>query len=672
MKKANKTTKSKDKKNKQLNEKKKSKDIVKETKSEKMKSKKKIEKKEKQEKKKKSPKIKSKDIIKKTKSEKMESKKKEEKQKEFQEEKQEKKISLIKSNDIVKGIKTRIMERERKRGIFKGWTRSWWELSRNYRANKDMQIMDLFENDPMRAQNFSIEDCGLLLDYSKNKIDQEIMELFFDLLKEIKFKNKQEEMFAGKKINTTEDRAVLHVALRNGTSPDLELDNENIKNLVEASQEKIKNFVNDVHVQNLRGYSGKPFRYVVNIGIGGSDLGPHMVTQALLPFHKAAYPQVFFVSNVDGEHIHQTLKKINIEETLFIIASKTFTTQETMTNAHTARLAVLDYFLENKNALGYHFIALSTNVQEAMAFGIKEEFIFGFWDWVGGRFSLWSAIGISIALSVGYQNFEELLAGAKMMDEHFLTQEPQKNMPIILALLSVWYNNFFKYETHAVLPYEQNLSLLPAYLQQAQMESNGKSVQKNGEEVNWQTSSILWGEAGTNGQHAFYQLIHQGTKIIPCDFIGGIFSNNEIGDHHLKLVANLLAQPGALLKGKDKAEVLAELKAQGKSQEQIEQLLPHKVFEGNRPSTTILYQKLTPKVLGSLIALYEHKIFTEGIIWNINSFDQWGVELGKQLATGILSELKNEKKQEADKNKHDASTAFLLEYILKHRSTKDS
>lgn len=549
-------------------------------------------------------------------------------------------------------------------------TKAWQQLFEFYKKNKHVSILDLFKKDSKRAQNFSVEDCGLLLDYSKNKIDKKSLKLLLDLLKETKFKTKQEEMFSGKKINITEDRAVLHVALRNATCPNLELDNENIKNLVEASQKKIKNFVNEVHAQNLRGYSGKPFRYVVNIGIGGSDLGPHMVTQALLPFAKAEYPQVFFVSNVDGEHIHQTLKKVNIEETLFIIASKTFTTQETMTNAHTARLAVLDYFLENKNALGYHFIALSTNVQEAMAFGIKEEFIFGFWDWVGGRFSLWSAIGVSIALSVGYQNFEELLEGARLMDEHFSTQEPQKNMPIILALLSVWYNNFFEYETHAVLPYEQNLSLLPAYLQQAQMESNGKSVQKNGKKVKWQTSSILWGEAGTNGQHAFYQLIHQGTKMIPCDFIGGVFSNNEVGDHHVKLVANLLAQPEALLKGKNKTEVLTELQAQGKSKEQIEQLLPHKVFEGNRPSTTILYQKLTPKVLGSLIALYEHKIFTEGVIWNINSFDQWGVELGKQLATGILSELKNEKKQERDKTKHDGSTAFLLEYILKQRNSK--
>lgn len=560
-------------------------------------------------------------------------------------------------------------------------TAEWKELKAQQKRWKNTHLTELFAKDSKRAEKFHIEDCGLLLDYSKNKIDASTMKLLFQLLQKADFKAKRAAMFNGKKINSTEGRAVLHPALRGAVSPDLSLDGKNISQLVKRSQAQIKKFVNDIRSQNLRGFSGKPFRYVVNIGIGGSDLGPHMVTEALSPFRDSFSPQIFFVSNVDGEHIHRTLTKVNIEETLFIIASKTFTTQETMTNAITARLAVLDYFLENKNAIGYHFAALSTNVQEAMAFGIKQDSIFGFWDWVGGRYSLWSAIGVSIALSVGYENFEELLEGAKEMDNHFLTQPLKNNMPVILALLSVWYNNFWGYETHAVLPYAQNLSLLPAYLQQAEMESNGKSVRLDGKNVKYQTSHILWGEAGTNGQHAFYQLIHQGTKIIPCDFIGGVFANHEVRDHHLKLVSNLLAQPEALMKGKNAGEVREELKQAGKTKEEIEALLPHKIFEGNRPSNMLLYQKLTPRVLGALLALYEHKIFTEGIVWNINSFDQWGVELGKKLAGTILSELKEgvqselssspkNAQQEKNKNqtlKHDSSTAFLLDYIISGR-----
>jgi glucose-6-phosphate isomerase len=468
-------------------------------------------------------------------------------------------------------------------------------------------------------------------------------------------------MFRGEKINFTENRAVLHVALRNRSNEPIIVDGEDVMPQVNGVLQKMRQFSDAVRNGQWRGYSGKPIGDVVNIGIGGSDLGPVMVTEALKPYGKPGL-KVHFVSNIDGTHIAETLKNLNPETTLFIIASKTFTTQETITNANTAK----EWFLKtatDQTAVAKHFVALSTNTDAVAQFGIDTNNMFEFWDWVGGRYSLWSAIGLSIALYIGMDEFEALLNGAHAMDTHFRSTPLEKNLPVILGLLGIWYNNFFGAQSHAILPYDQYMHRFAAYFQQGDMESNGKRVNRNGEAVNYSTGPVIWGEPGTNGQHAFYQLIHQGTKLIPCDFIAPVISHNAIGEHHKILLSNFFAQTEALMKGKTKAEAEAELKASGLSGEPLQSLLPHKVFTGNKPTNSIFVKKITPHNLGALIALYEHKIFVQGIIWNINSFDQWGVELGKQLAKAILPELQDNKPI----NSHDSSTNGLINFYKQHR-----
>jgi glucose-6-phosphate isomerase len=538
---------------------------------------------------------------------------------------------------------------------------AWNALQQHYKKAKKLHLRDLFEKDSKRFEKFSIRFNDILLDYSKNRITDETMKLLLQLAREAKVKKWIEKMFSGEKINFTENRAVLHIALRNRSNRAIYVDGTDVMPAVNAELAKMKAFCEKVRSGEWKGYTGKAITDVVNIGIGGSDLGPLMVCEALKPYGSKL--NVHFVSNVDGTHIAETLKKINPETTLFLIASKTFTTQETMTNAQTARA----WFLKSANdetAVAKHFAALSTNSKAVAEFGIDTKNMFGFWDWVGGRYSLWSAIGLSIALFIGFENFEELLRGAFEMDEHFRTAPFEKNLPVILALLGIWYNNFFGAETYALLPYDQYLHRFAAYFQQGDMESNGKRITREGKVVSYQTGQIVWGEPGTNGQHAFYQLIHQGTKLIPCDFLAPALSHNPIGEHHQILLSNFFAQTEALMKGKTEKEVRKELEAQGLKKKEIEKLLPHKVFEGNRPTNSILFQKLTPKTLGSLIAMYEHKIFVQSIIWNINAFDQWGVELGKQLAKVILPELKDEKLVET----HDASTNGLINYYKSLRA----
>jgi len=538
---------------------------------------------------------------------------------------------------------------------------AWNALQQHYKKAKKLHLRDLFEKDSKRFEKFSIRFNDILLDYSKNRITDETMKLLLQLAREAKVKKWIEKMFSGEKINFTENRAVLHIALRNRSNRAIYVDGTDVMPAVNAELAKMKAFCEKVRSGEWKGYTGKAITDVVNIGIGGSDLGPLMVCEALKPYGSKL--NVHFVSNVDGTHIVETLKKINPETTLFLIASKTFTTQETMTNAQTAKA----WFLKSANdetAVAKHFAALSTNSKAVSEFGIDTQNMFGFWDWVGGRYSLWSAIGLSIALFIGFENFEELLQGAFEMDEHFRTAPFEKNLPVILALLGIWYNNFFGAETYAILPYDQYLHRFAAYFQQGDMESNGKRITREGNVVSYQTGQIVWGEPGTNGQHAFYQLIHQGTKLIPCDFLAPAISHNPIGEHHEILLSNFFAQTEALMKGKTEKEVRKELEAQGLKKKEIEKLLPHKVFEGNRPTNSILFQKLTPKTLGSLIAMYEHKIFVQSIIWNINAFDQWGVELGKQLAKAILPELKDEKTVET----HDASTNGLINYYKSLRA----
>jgi glucose-6-phosphate isomerase len=532
---------------------------------------------------------------------------------------------------------------------------AWNALQQHYKKAKKLHLRDLFEKDSKRFEKFSIRFNDILLDYSKNRITDETMKLLLQLAREAKVKKWIEKMFSGEKINFTENRAVLHIALRNRSNRAIYVDGTDVMPAVNAELAKMKAFCEKVRSGEWKGYTGKAITDVVNVGIGGSDLGPLMVCEALKPYGSKL--NVHFVSNVDGTHIVETLKKINPETTLFLIASKTFTTQETMTNAQTAKA----WFLKSANdetAVAKHFAALSTNSKAVSEFGIDTQNMFGFWDWVGGRYSLWSAIGLSIALFIGFENFEELLQGAFEMDEHFRTAPFEKNLPVILALLGIWYNNFFGAETYAILPYDQYLHRFAAYFQQGDMESNGKRITREGNVVSYQTGQIVWGEPGTNGQHAFYQLIHQGTKLIPCDFLVPAISHNPIGEHHEILLSNFFAQTEALMKGKTEKEVRKELEAQGLKKKEIEKLLPHKVFEGNRPTNSILFKMLTPKTLGSLIAMYEHKIFVQSIIWNINAFDQWGVELGKQLAKVILPELKDEKTVET----HDASTNGLINY----------
>lgn len=533
-------------------------------------------------------------------------------------------------------------------------TPAWQALTRHYNAIKDVHMRDLFAQDGDRFQSFSTCFEDWVLDYSKNRITGETRDLLMQLAQECGVLEAIEAMFSGEVINATEGRSVLHIALRNRSNRPIHVAGEDVMPAVNAVLAQMKTFSAQVIEGQWLGYTGKPITDIVNIGIGGSDLGPVMVTEALKPY-QVPHLTTHFVSNVDGTHIAETLKRIDPETTLFIIASKTFTTQETMTNAFSARQWFLSHS-QDEAAIAKHFVAVSTNAQGVQAFGIAPENMFEFWDWVGGRYSLTSAIGLPIACSIGFEQFEALLDGYHAMDEHFRTAGLNENIPVLLAMIGVWYNNFFQAESEAILPYDQYLHRFPAYFQQGNMESNGKYIDRNGERVTYQTGPIIWGEPGTNGQHAFYQLIHQGTKLIPCDFIATAQSHNPIGDHHAKLLSNFFAQTEALLQGKDRATVEAELRAAGKSEAAIAALAPHKVFEGNRPTNSILLKKLTPRALGSLIAMYEHKIFVQGVIWNVFSFDQWGVELGKQLANAILPELQDD----APVHTHDSSTNGLI------------
>ncbi len=514
-------------------------------------------------------------------------------------------------------------------------------------------IKDLFAEDADRFNKFSVFFEDILLDYSKNRISDETLALLIQLARECKLDEAIKSMYNGDKINETEDRSVLHIALRNLSNTPILVDGKDVMPDVNAVLAKMEKFSNSIISGDWKGYTGKAITDIVNIGIGGSDLGPVMVTEALK--HYKNHLNIHFVSNIDGTHIAETLAGLNAETTLFLVASKTFTTQETMTNAHSART----WFLEKgakEGDIAKHFAALSTNAKDVAAFGIDTANMFEFWDWVGGRYSLWSAIGLSISLSIGFDNFKQLLAGAHAADNHFKTADFESNLPVILGLLGVWYINFYNAETQVILPYDQYMHRFAAYFQQGDMESNGKHVDRNGNEVDYETGPIIWGEPGTNGQHAFYQLIHQGTRIIPADFIAPAQSLNPLGDHHPILLSNFFAQTEALMNGKTEEEVIGELKKEGKSEEEIQKIAPFKVFEGNRPTNSILLKKVTPYTLGSLVAIYEHKIFVQGIIWNIFSFDQWGVELGKQLAKKILPELNGNEKVSS----HDSSTNGLI------------
>ncbi|MGR5149846.1 glucose-6-phosphate isomerase [Photobacterium alginatilyticum] len=541
-------------------------------------------------------------------------------------------------------------------------TQAWKALTAHFEDAQDLQMSELFAQDSERFAKFSANfGSDILLDYSKNLITEETMSKLFALAEQTELKAAIADLFSGEKINQTEGRAVLHSALRNRSNTPVMVDGEDVMPKVNAVLEKMKGFTARIVDGDWKGYTGKEITDVVNIGIGGSDLGPYMVTEALAPYKTRL--NMHFVSNVDGTHIAETLKALNPETTLFLIASKTFTTQETMTNAHSAR----DWFLataQDQAHVAKHFAALSTNAGAVSEFGIDTDNMFEFWDWVGGRYSLCSAIGLSISLAIGFDNFVELLDGAHAMDKHFAEAPLEENLPVILALIGIWYNNFHGAESEAILPYDQYLHRFAAYFQQGNMESNGKCVDRGGNPIDYQTGPIIWGEPGTNGQHAFYQLIHQGTKLIPCDFIAPALSHNPLSDHHPKLMANFFAQTEALAFGKTKEQVEAEFVAAGKSLEEVEELVPFKVFEGNRPTNSILVKQVTPSVLGSLIALYEQKIFTQGVIWNIFSFDQWGVELGKQLANNILPELNNAEEIAS----HDSSTNGLINAFKQWRS----
>ncbi len=533
-------------------------------------------------------------------------------------------------------------------------TDAWKKLQSHFRQMEKVHMKDLFAKDPSRFDKFHLKFEDLLFDFSKNIITNETLELLLELADQVKLQEAKKQMYNGECINVTESRAVLHVALRNRSNTPIMLDGHNVMEDVNKELAKMKAFTEKLHTGQLKGFSGKAIKQVVNIGIGGSDLGPFMVTECLKPYQVEGI-ESYYVSNVDGTHLLQTLKKVNPETTLFIIASKTFTTQETMTNAESAKDWLLAACKDEKYVRN-HFIALSTNREKVLNFGIAEENMFEFWDWVGGRYSLWSAIGMSIACAIGFDHFMELHDGAHAMDNHFLHAPHGENLPTILALVGVWYNNFFEAESQAILCYDQYMHRFAQFLQQGEMESNGKSVGRDEKDVNYETGTIVWGEPGTNGQHAFYQLYHQGTKLIPCDFIASANSQNPLGDHQEKLLSNFFAQTEALMIGKTREEVIAELKKAGKSDEEIEALTPYKIFRGNRPTNSFLMKKLTPRALGSLIALYEHKIFVQGIIWNVYSFDQWGVELGKQLANQILPELLNNNTVTS----HDSSTNGLI------------
>ncbi|WP_338377547.1 glucose-6-phosphate isomerase [uncultured Flavobacterium sp.] len=534
-------------------------------------------------------------------------------------------------------------------------TEAWQQLRNHFYDMQTNSIKDMFANDPKRGEKFTIQWEDFLVDYSKNNITKKTVDLLLDLANEVGLEKAINSYFSGENINKTEDRAVLHTALRANENDEVFVDNQNVIPEVFKVKEKIKNFSNEIISGNKKGYTNKAFTDVVNIGIGGSDLGPAMVVEALQYYKNQL--NVHFVSNVDGDHVNEIIKKLNPETTLFVIVSKTFTTQETLSNAETIR----KWFLKSakQEDVAQHFVAVSTNIEKVTAFGINPGNIFPMWDWVGGRFSLWSAVGLSISLAVGFDNFNSLLKGANKMDTHFKETSFENNIPVVLALISVWYNNFFGAETEALIPYTQYLQKLAPYLQQGIMESNGKSIGRDGNPVNYQTGTIIWGEPGTNSQHAFFQLIHQGTKLIPTDFIGYKESLYGNKDHHDKLMSNFFAQTEALLMGKSESQVKEEFDKQGVSKEKADYLLPFKVFRGNKPTNTLLIDKLTPESLGSLIALYEHKIFVQGIIWNIFSYDQWGVELGKQLANSILDEINNNSIKP-----HDSSTLNLLKHYI--------
>ncbi len=539
----------------------------------------------------------------------------------------------------------------------------WQELSAHAETMKKVHMRDLFADDPNRFEKFSLSFNDMLVDYSKNIITDDTMKKLMALASARDVPRWIERMFSGEKINHTEGRAVLHTALRNRSDRPVLMDGHDVMPDIRRVLDQMRTFTESVRSGAWRGYTGKRITDIVNIGIGGSDLGPVMVTEALKPCGRDGGLHVHFVSNVDGTHIVETLRHLRRETTLFVIVSKTFTTQETLTNAHTAR----DWFLMHggtKDAVAKHFVAVSTNSEAVAGFGIDTENMFVFWDWVGGRYSLWSAVGLSIALYIGMDHFEALLEGAYEMDEHFRSTPLEKNIPVVLAMLGVWYNNFFGAGSHAILPYDQYMHRFSAYFQQGDMESNGKCVTRSGEAVDYDTGPVIWGEPGTNGQHAFYQLIHQGSRMVPCDFIAPVESENPVGKHHAMLLANFFAQTEALMLGKCESEVRSELEADGLDEARIAMLLPHKVFPGNRPSNSILIQNISPKTLGALVAMYEHKIFVQSIIWDLNAYDQWGVELGKQLAKSILPELAGY----AEVTSHDASTNALINYYKKHRS----
>ncbi|MEN8175687.1 MAG: glucose-6-phosphate isomerase [Pseudomonadota bacterium] len=531
---------------------------------------------------------------------------------------------------------------------------AWQALKAHFDAVASLHMRDLFAADPARSERFSLEAAGLFLDYSKNRITDETLALLRDLADQCHVSDWIRRMFAGEQINNTEARAVLHVALRNAAGSVVEVDGENVMPGIREVIQRMGRFARRVREHEWRGFTGKPITDVVNIGIGGSNLGPRMVCEALRPFH-APHLRVHFVSNVDGTHLVETLKPLDPETTLFIIASKTFTTLETLSNAHAAREWCLTA-CRDEAAIRQHFVAVSTNEQEVSRFGIDTDHMFEFWDWVGGRYSVWSAIGLPVMLAIGPEHFDEFLDGAHEMDEHFRQAPLENNMPVILALLGVWYANFFDACSHAVLPYDQYLRLLPDFLQQLDMESNGKSVTRSGQAVDYTTGPIVWGTAGTDGQHAYYQLIHQGTRLIPADFIAPVKSHNPVADQHQKLLANFLAQPEALMRGRSAQEVAPELEGVGEECRNL--LIAQKTFPGNRPTNSILMQQVTPRTLGALLALYEHKVFVQGVIWGINSFDQWGVELGKKLASTVLGELAG-----GEPGDHDASTRALIARI---------
>ena len=536
----------------------------------------------------------------------------------------------------------------------------WNALREHHRSIAGRHMRDLFDEDPGRFKRYALRLEDLLFDFSKHRITDQTVRLLLELAGAAEVPEWTEKMFAGERINITENRAVLHIALRNRSNRPIIVDGEDVMPRINTVLEHMRVFSDSIRSGEWKGFSGREITDVVNIGIGGSDLGPVMVTEALKPYaHERV--RTHFVSNIDGTDIAEKLRTLSPETTLFLIASKTFTTQETLTNAHTARR----WFMASANdetAVAKHFVALSTNAKEVAAFGIDTRNMFEFWDWVGGRYSLWSAIGLSIAIAIGFDRFVELLEGAHAADEHFRTAPLQKNIPVMLGLLGIWYVDFFDAETHAILPYDQYLHRFPAYFQQGDMESNGKRVTRDGVPVDYQTGPVIWGEPGTNGQHAFYQLIHQGTRLIPVDFLAPVESQNPIGEHHTILLSNFFAQSEALMRGKNEAEARADMEASGLDAGEIERLLPHRTFPGNRPSTSILFQRLTPRTLGMLTALYEHKIFVQGIIWRINSFDQWGVELGKQLSKTILPELDGP----GEVTTHDASTNGLInEYKMR-------